>query len=73
MNENVFNALIMGHSQADDIESAIGILTVMSQAGLEPSADTYTTLLCGFARKGDVDSISKYIALKMPDLRKYKK
>lgn len=63
VNENVFNALIMGHSNADDIESAAGILGVMSQAGLEPSADTYTTLLCGYARKGDIDSINKYIEL----------
>jgi len=61
VNENVFNALIMGHSNADDIESAAGIISVMSQAGLEPSADTYTILLCGFARKGDIDSINKYI------------
>lgn len=63
VNENVFNALIMGHSNADDIESAAGILGVMAQAGLEPSGDTYTTLLCGFARKGDLDSINKYIEL----------
>lgn len=62
VNENVFNALIMGHSNADDLESAVGILTVMAQAGLEPSADTYTTLFCGFARRGDIDSINKYIA-----------
>lgn len=53
----------MGHSNADDIESAAGILGVMTQAGLEPSADTYTTLLCGFARKGDTDSINNYIDL----------
>lgn len=39
------------------MESAKGILSVMQQAGLEPSADTYTTLLCGYARKGDIDSI----------------
>lgn len=63
INENVFNALIMGHSNADDIESAAGVLGVMIQAGLEPSADTYTTLLCGFAKKGDIDSINKYIDL----------
>lgn len=61
VNENVFNALIMGHSNADDLESAAGILGVMSQAGLEPSADSYTTLICGFARKGDIDSINKFI------------
>ena len=60
VNENVFNALIMGHSNSDDLESAVGILKVMAQAGLEPSADTYTTLMCGFARKGDIDSINKY-------------
>lgn len=40
-----------------DMESAKGILSVMQQAGLEPSADTYTTLLSGFARRGDVESI----------------
>lgn len=61
VNENVFNALIMGHSFADDMESAAGIISVMSQAGLDASADTYTTLLCGYARKGDVESINKTI------------
>lgn len=40
------------------MESAAGILTVMQQAALEPSADTYTTLLCGYARKGDMTSIN---------------
>lgn len=33
----------------------------MSQAGLEPSADTYTTLLCGYAQKGDIEKIKKTI------------
>lgn len=63
VNENVFNALIMGHSFADDMESAAGIIAVMSQAGLDPSADTYTILLSGYARKGDIESINKYIKL----------
>lgn len=40
------------------MESAEGIISVMSQAGLEPSADTYTTLLCGYAQKGDIDKIT---------------
>lgn len=39
------------------MESAKGIISVMQQAGLEPSADTYTTLLCGYARNGDIESI----------------
>lgn len=63
VNENVFNALIMGHSNAGDIESAVGILTVMTQAGLEPSADTYSTLLCGFAKSGDISEMSKFISI----------
>lgn len=41
------------------MDSAQGIIGVMTQAGLEPSADTYTTLLCGYAKKGDIDSINK--------------
>lgn len=45
------------------MESASGILTVMTQAGLEPSADTYTTLMCGYARKGDIAEIDKTLAI----------
>lgn len=41
------------------MDSAEGILTVMTQAGLEPSADTYTTLLCGYAQKGDMENIKR--------------
>lgn len=44
------------------MDSARGILGVMAQAGLEPSADTYTTLLCGYAQKGDIDSINNTLA-----------
>jgi leucine-rich PPR motif-containing protein len=33
----------------------------MQQASLEPSADTYTTLLCGFARKGDIAKIESLL------------
>ena len=44
---------------SSDLESASGILAVMKQAGLEPSADTYTTLLSGYARKGDIETINQ--------------
>lgn len=43
--------------QANDLESAKGILTVMTQAGLEPTADTYSTLLSCYARHGNLDAI----------------
>lgn len=39
------------------MESAKGILTVMKQAGLEPSADTYSTLLSCYAKFGDLEAI----------------
>lgn len=44
------------------MESAKGILGVMKQAGLEPSAETYTTLLCCYGRHGDIDSINSTLA-----------
>lgn len=44
------------------MDSAHRILSVMGQAGLEPSADTYTTLLCGYARLGNIDMINELIA-----------
>lgn len=43
------------------MESAVGVLSVMKQAGLEPSVDTYTALLSGYAINGDVDSILKIL------------
>lgn len=33
----------------------------MTQAGLEPSADTYTTLLCGYGKVGDISAINALI------------
>lgn len=43
------------------MESARGILSVMQQAGLEPSADTYTILLCGYAKTGDIEKINELL------------
>lgn len=39
------------------MESSLGIIAVMKQAGLEPTADTYTTLLCSYAKVGDIAAI----------------
>lgn len=35
-----------------DLESARGVIKVMSQAGLEPDFETYRALLCGYAKNG---------------------
>lgn len=44
------------------MESARGILDVMKQAGLAPTADTYTALLTGHAKQGDIEAIRAVIA-----------
>jgi leucine-rich PPR motif-containing protein, mitochondrial len=44
------------------MESARGILGVMKQAGLEPTADTYTALLSGHAKQGDIEAIRAVVA-----------
>lgn len=44
------------------MESAKGIFGVMKQAGLEPSADTYSTLLCCYGKHGDIESINATLA-----------
>lgn len=43
------------------MESAQDVLNLMAQAGLQPSADTFTTLLCGYAKQGDIESMKKII------------
>lgn len=43
------------------MSSAENIIGVMSQAGLEPSADTYTMILSGYAMKGDIEKMTKLI------------
>lgn len=43
------------------MESAEGILGVMQQANLEPSNETYCTLMCGYARRGDTAAINRLI------------
>jgi leucine-rich PPR motif-containing protein len=43
------------------MESAEGMISVMKQAGLEPNDDTYVTLMCGFARKGDLQNINRIV------------
>lgn len=43
------------------MESAEGILNVMRQANLDPSNETYTTLLSGYAARGDTEAIQRLL------------
>ena len=48
------------------MESARGVIKVMSQAGLEPDGETYRALLSGYAKQGLLneltDTLGKYIS-----------
>ncbi|KAG4067627.1 hypothetical protein HA402_005399 [Bradysia odoriphaga] len=51
INENVFSSLIIG-------DSAAGIYRYFAGgAGMKPSSDTYTNLLCAYAKHGKMDEI----------------
>lgn len=43
------------------MESATGIMTVMQQAGLEPSTETYKTLICGYSKCGDLNAVRRVL------------
>lgn len=43
------------------MKSAEGILGVMKQASLEPSNETYTVLLCAYAKAGDKEALQRLI------------
>lgn len=46
-----------------DMESAEGILTVMKDAGVEPSSETYAFLICGFIQQGNFERVEELIRL----------
>lgn len=43
------------------MENAKAILEVMRNAKLDPTSNTYTKLLCGYAELGDIDGIREVI------------
>lgn len=57
VNENIFNALIIGNAEANDMNGALNILNIMREIGCIPSSKTYAALLEAYARKGDIASI----------------
>ncbi|KAL8619576.1 hypothetical protein ACOMHN_019632 [Nucella lapillus] len=61
INDHVFNSFITGHLRSNDPDNARNILEVMRQAGLEPTNLTYTVLAMGFAEKGEMEEVKKYI------------
>ena len=44
--------------------NAKSILDVMKTAKLDPSSDTYSKLLCGYAEKGDFENIQAVSAIR---------
>lgn len=44
-----------------DMESAEGILAVMKQAGIDPSAEAFTILICGYIKQGNLDKVEEVL------------
>lgn len=61
INDHVFNSFITGHLRNNDPDNARNIVEVMRQTGLEPTNMTYTVLAMGFAEKGEIEEVKKYI------------
>lgn len=43
------------------MESAEGILSVMKQAGIHPTPETYTILVCGYINEGNLDKVNSIL------------
>ena len=49
----------LGHCRRGDMESGEGMLKVMEDNGLSPTATSYSALLCGYADRGDMDKVEQ--------------
>uniref|UniRef100_A0AAG5DUB0 Pentacotripeptide-repeat region of PRORP domain-containing protein n=1 Tax=Anopheles atroparvus TaxID=41427 RepID=A0AAG5DUB0_ANOAO len=61
MNQYVFDLLIITNSKADELELATEIMDETIRAKSKPSNLAFYTLLCGFARKSDIDYLCQII------------
>uniref|UniRef100_A0A182JMN4 ACAD9/ACADV-like C-terminal domain-containing protein n=1 Tax=Anopheles atroparvus TaxID=41427 RepID=A0A182JMN4_ANOAO len=61
MNQYVLDLLIITNSKADELELATEILDETIRAKSKPSNLAFYTLLCGFARKSDIDYLCQII------------
>lgn len=57
LSKSVYASLVTGHSRAGDIEGAEKVVHVMKENELSPDNLVYTSLLCAYAERGDVDAI----------------
>lgn len=53
LTENLFNALILGHSKNRSIENCEKVLTEMISSDLKPSSETYMQLVRAYIENGD--------------------
>ncbi|KAJ6635744.1 Leucine-rich PPR motif-containing protein, mitochondrial [Pseudolycoriella hygida] len=54
LSENLFNALILGHSRKRNIENCEKVLDTMVFANLKPTSETYMQLVRAYIENGDV-------------------
>ena len=54
---------MLGHCRRGDMENGEGMLKVMQENGLCPTATSYAALLCGHADRGDMDRVEQVIGI----------
>jgi leucine-rich PPR motif-containing protein len=59
LSENIYASLVTGHARAGNIEAAERVITNMKASNQRPHNVTYTSLLCAYAERGDIDAIEK--------------
>lgn len=62
LTEAVLDALVLGHVRQNNLEGARSVLTAMGTAGITPTSRTYSILISGSARVGDIATVKKMIS-----------
>ncbi len=61
LTENLFNALILGHSKNKSLENCEKVLETMVTANLTPTSETYMQLIKAYTENGDVTKATKLL------------
>ncbi|XP_076687087.1 bicoid stability factor [Andrena cerasifolii] len=58
---DIYNSLIVGYSQLHDLKSISKILLNIIESKIKPNAETFTAVMCAYAKKNNIDGIKEQI------------
>ena len=59
LSEKVYASLVTGHSRAGDMKAAQEVITAMKANHHIPHNTVYSSLMCAYAERGDIEAIKK--------------